>query len=304
MFDTPLIYTFDRREFVRCTSMNRFGQQPKNQFGIRHLLLLTSCAALSLVPAAYWGLPALALSVGILVIGALAYYRQFVFAFLALLLMVWLLMPAVNAPRVARRPACLNHMRMIALAILNYESAHGHLPPPYSTDDEGRPLHSWRVLILPYMEEVALYEAIDLTKPWDDPVNLALASQMPSYYQCPDFQPNSPADEFTTPYVAVIGDNTAWPRSGGRKMSDIVDGASRTLAVLESEKYRLHWMSTADPDIEMITDAVELLSNGTHQGGQTYSCLDGFTGFLAWDITLADLLALISIDRRNQPLKE
>jgi hypothetical protein len=89
-----------------------------------------------------------------------------------LFLLMCLLFPAVrNARPAAYRNTCANQLHQIAIAIHNYVNAHHALPPLYTTDVDGKPLHSWRTLILPYLEEHKLYDSIDLTKSWDDPVN-------------------------------------------------------------------------------------------------------------------------------------
>jgi hypothetical protein len=217
------------------------------------------------------------------------------------LAIIVLLLPAMGTARPAmRRNQCMNQMMQITLAILEYESAYGHLPPPYSIDEKGNPLHSWRVLILPYLEEHDLYEAIDLTKPWHHPNNLALQSRMPSVYQCPSYEPDANGFDATTAYVAVIGEHTAWPRSGTARTFDITDGPSKTLALLESEKHRIHWMSTADPGIEMVgplnVNRDTLLSTSNHNGGVVFSRWNGSVGFLASDFDFRDLLALITVD--------
>ena len=72
-----------------------------------------------------------------------------------------------------------------------------------TTDATGRPLHSWRTLILPYLDQRSLYNAIDLSKPWDDPANADALSKIPSVYRCPSFAGASPL----TTYVAVVGPN-------------------------------------------------------------------------------------------------
>src|SRR5262249_28110992 len=88
------------------------------------------------------------------------------------LLLLAMLLPAVrNAGPAAERNACSNNMKMIALAILNYADKYHELPPAYTVDANGKPLHSWRTLILPFLEEEKLYESIDLSKPWNDPAN-------------------------------------------------------------------------------------------------------------------------------------
>jgi type II secretory pathway pseudopilin PulG len=83
-----------------------------------------------------------------------------------------LMLPAGRVSRpAARRTQCKNNLKQVALALHNYADDHHALPPAYTVDAKGRPLHSWRTLILPYLDEQALYDSIDLSKPWDDPKN-------------------------------------------------------------------------------------------------------------------------------------
>ncbi len=271
------------------------------QFTLLYLFAITAIVALSLALVVRWGAWVL-LAVWIGGIGLSLFQKRYVIAGgLFGLLLIWvLLLPTIGTAKpAARRAQCINQMKQITLAILNYERTHGHLPPPYTTDDEGNPLHSWRVLILPFVEEQDLYDAIDLTKPWHHPHNLALQAQMPYLYQCPSVQPDH--HDVTTAYVAILGKHTAWPRSGKRTMDDITDGPSKTLALLESEKHRVHWMSTADPGIEMIgplnAAGETLVSSSNHNGGVVYSRCDASVGFLASDTDLSYLRSLITVDR-------
>ena len=67
----------------------------------------------------------------------------------------------------------------------NYDSTHGSLPPHAIYGKDGKPLLSWRVLILPYIEEQALYEQFHLDEPWDSPHNEPLLRQIPRCYRSP-----------------------------------------------------------------------------------------------------------------------
>jgi type II secretory pathway pseudopilin PulG len=101
-------------------------------------------------------------------------------------ILVALLLPAVRTARpAALRMQCTNNLKQIALALRNYESAFEALPPAYTVDSEGKPLHSWRTLILPYLERKQLYESIDLSKPWNDPANAAALKTGISEFRCP-----------------------------------------------------------------------------------------------------------------------
>jgi competence protein ComGC len=83
----------------------------------------------------------------------------------ALLLAFFL--PAAGSARrnFARRAQCTNNLKQIMLALHNYEQAHGALPPAFTVDANGKPLHSWRTLILPFLGHSSLYATIDLGKP-------------------------------------------------------------------------------------------------------------------------------------------
>ena len=99
-------------------------------------------------------------------------------------LLIAMLLPAVrSAGPAAVRSQCINNLKQVALALYNYEDEYKTLPPAYTVDANGRPLHSWRTLILPYLEQGPLYRTIDLAKPWDDPANSeALKTALPVYH--------------------------------------------------------------------------------------------------------------------------
>lgn len=105
---------------------------------------------------------------------------------LVLVIGVGLLMPSPGrSTNCSLQGESMNDLRQIGLGILHYSTNRpdGKFPPAYLADDEGRPMHSWRVLILRELEEEALYEAYDFEKPWDHPENLKVAQRMPVLYQ-------------------------------------------------------------------------------------------------------------------------
>ena len=97
------------------------------------------------------------------------------------------LIDSVSRParQAAIRSQCVNNEKQIGLAIHNYISVHESFPPAYTTDKAGKPLLSWRVLILPYIEQDALYKEFHLDEAWDSPHNKALIARMPAPYRCP-----------------------------------------------------------------------------------------------------------------------
>jgi hypothetical protein len=69
--------------------------------------------------------------------------------------------------------------------MVNYHDAHGRLPPAVVYGKDGKPLYSWRVLLLPYLDEQELYQQFQLDEPWDSPHNLQLLPRMPGFYAPP-----------------------------------------------------------------------------------------------------------------------
>lgn len=106
-----------------------------------------------------------------------------------------------NASGAARRTQCRNNLRTIHFALENYAADYGQYPPLLTVDADGRPLHSWRTLLLPYLEESSLFAAIDLSKPWDDSANqeAQTLSREVHVYQCPE----SALGAGMTTYLAV-----------------------------------------------------------------------------------------------------
>src|SRR6185369_10304139 len=120
----------------------------------------------------------------------------------------------------SRRMQCSNNLRQIALALQNYESTYHALPPAYTVDAEGKPLHSWRTLLLPYLDQAPLYNTIDLSKPWDDPVNTKASNMPMPVYNCPsDVGPQT-----HTVYLASVGSTGCFCPTEPRRLSEITDG--------------------------------------------------------------------------------
>jgi hypothetical protein len=122
----------------------------------------------------------------------------------------------------------MNNMKQICLAMLNYEATFQSFPPAAIVKD-GKPLLSWRVAILPFVEQDALYKQFHLDETWDSPHNLEVAKKMPSIFQSPD----SPS-EGKTRVMLFTGKGAAF--GGGKKIrvADITDGSSMTILCVEA----------------------------------------------------------------------
>lgn len=146
----------------------------------------------------------------------------------------------------ARRAQCANNLKQIALALHAYHDRYGCLPPAVVRDPQGRPMHSWRVLLLPFIEYNGLYKQYDFGEPWDGPKSRLLASKMPPTYACPSV-PWGPGPRTITQYLVVTGPGTLWPIDGtcGR-FSDGKDERSKTLLVVECSQSDVCWMEPRD----------------------------------------------------------
>ncbi len=145
--------------------------------------------------------------------------------------LVGLLLPAVQQVReAARRTESMNYLRQIGLAAHNYESAFRKLPMQANYDKNGKPLLSWRVHLLPFMEESVLYEQFKLDEPWDSEHNIQLLDQMPECYKNPNFP-----DDTRTVYLAVAGPGTVFPGNKKVNLNDITDGTSKTAFFVEAD---------------------------------------------------------------------
>jgi len=136
-----------------------------------------------------------------------------------------------GAPRAARRMQCINNLHLIGLAMQHYEAVNGCLPPAYTTDQAGHPLHSWRLLLLPYLEQRDLYEKIRLDEPWDSPHNRSVLqdNDLSLLFHCPSAR--NPKAE--TSYVMVVGPNTISDGPHSVRYKDCTDGLSRTIMIVE-----------------------------------------------------------------------
>ncbi len=180
-----------------------------------------------------------------------------------------------------RRTICANNLEKVALGVQIYGSFNEVLPPAFTVDAEGKPLHSWRVLILPYLgeEAAALYEQIRLDEPWDSEWNARFHSRAPGVFVCPSSAVALPdgAPVAETTYSVVVGDETAFPSAGKeRKWEDFADGLSRTLCVVE-RKTPVCWM---EPTRELTLETLAAEVGSEHKAGFNAAFFDGCVRFL------------------------
>ncbi len=116
----------------------------------------------------------------------------------------------------------------------NYNGTHGKLPPAVVYGNYGQPLYSWRVLLLPFIEQDALYQEFHLDEPWDSPHNLRLLPRMPATYAAPGRKAAKIPPYHTVCHV-FVGPGAAFEgREGLRLPDDFPDGTSNTILIVEA----------------------------------------------------------------------
>ena len=144
-------------------------------------------------------------------------FRSFLLAIFTVGLLAVLLLPSISSRPVPKCVICWNNMRQLAITLLNYEQAFGGFPPACITDDDGKPMHSWRVLILTAIEYPELHKQYRFDEPWDSPHNLTLSKVDIPLFRCPCR--NSPPG--TCDYSVVITESSPMRKDFGMRSSDI-----------------------------------------------------------------------------------
>jgi hypothetical protein len=158
------------------------------------------------------------------------------------LLCAGLLRVAIEGHGDPRGIACKNNLSNLGKALHNYNSSFGSFPPAFIADANGKPMHSWRTLLLPYLEEPKIRRAYRFDEPWDGPHNRQLHDRTVHVYDCPDDE--SPDNQ--TSYVAIVGPGTMWAGTHPCTVSEIADGTSNTIMLVEVRNSGIHWLEPRD----------------------------------------------------------
>ena len=283
------------------------------QFPLRQLLILTTICAAVLAAVVQFGFVAFPVafclgSAAALLLGA--YYRSS-WIFLGLagagIIAGILLLPTCCIPRsVARRSQCSGHFKQIVVALHNYHDEYGSFPPAYIADAKGQPLHSWRVLLLPYIERADLYARYNFSEPWNGPNNRKLMAEMPHEFGCPS-EPGPMNGRTETSYVAVVGPGTVWPGEKAVGLSQILDGTTNTLLVVEIHDSGICWLEPRDLHTSQMPLAINPPrgqginsrhgsqdDQGPGKGVNAVFC-DGHTQFLPNTLSSKSLRAMLTI---------
>lgn len=203
---------------------------------------------------------------------------------------VSLLLPAVQAAREAsRRMSSMNNLKQLGLAMHNYHDVYGKFPDQGTKAFAGKPGLSWRVHLLPFLEESELYDQFHMDEPWDSEHNKKLIDQMPAVYRAPGSKLTN-----KTNYLTPIGKGAAF--ESGKKLTffTITDGTSNTIMVVEASDERAAiWTKPDDYEIDA-DDPIKGLV-GLRPGGFQAAFFDGSARFISQTVDAAVLKAMFTM---------
>jgi prepilin-type processing-associated H-X9-DG protein len=173
----------------------------------------------------------------------------------------------------------------------NYHSANNAFPKSAITDKDGKPLLSWRVAILPYIEKGDLYNRFHLDEPWDSPHNKQLLKEMPQTYICPS---RAYKADFTTTYQVMTGAGAMFQKDAETGIQQVTDGTSNSIMVVEAAK-AVPW--TKPDDVAFDAAAIPSLygAGSNHPGGFNAVFGDGSVRFIKTSISVNVFKALVTI---------
>ena len=189
-----------------------------------------------------------------------------------------------RARQAAQRSASVNNLKQIALAMHNYHSTYNRFPAAVIIGPDGKTPHSWRVELLPYLEQNELFTAYKMDEPWDSPNNKKVLEKMPRVFAAiPD------AGGTFSSYFVLSGDETAFPGERPVRIADITDGTSNTIMLVEAKR-DIPWTKPEDIPYEAKKPFPKL--GGFFPEGFNAALCDGSVRFLANGIAEPVLRAL------------
>jgi hypothetical protein len=200
--------------------------------------------------------------------------------------------PASAAQAGAHKARCVTNLKQIGLALHNYHQTYKSFPPAYTRDKQGQPLLSWRVQILPFLEQQSLFDQFHQDEPWDSPHNKTLIEKMPAVLACPS-EARKLRKSGKTTYLAPRGKATVLPGAEGVKLAELTDGTSNTIMVVDaSDALAVIWTKPDDWDIDPEPKREGLF--GHHERGTEMLFADGSVRFIKATISPVLLRGLLT----------
>ena len=188
----------------------------------------------------------------------------------------------------AARKISVNNLKQLALAMHMYLDKNGTFPTAATHDKAGKALLSWRVAILPYIEQEKLYDEFKLDEAWDSEHNKKLLAKMPKLFACPA----GTAKANHTFYQVFVGKGAAFEGKKGIKIPDFTDGTSNTLLIAEGGS-DVPWTKPADLDYQPLAKALPAVG-GIFPTGFNAAFADGSVRFLPKMLKAKTLTAYIT----------
>ena len=203
-----------------------------------------------------------------------------------------LLLPAVQKAReAARRSQSMNNLKQIGLAFHNYHNVANAFPPAASVDKKDKKLLSWRVHILPYVDQAALYKQFHLDEPWDSEHNKQFIERIPPVYVQPNYADLAKSGK--TVYLVPTGKGTAFDGNEGLQISEFRDGTSNTVLAVEAHRdAAVIWTKPDDLEVDFKNPLKNL--KGSLAGGFHVLMCDGTVRFISDNINLETLKAIFT----------
>ena len=184
-----------------------------------------------------------------------------------------------------------NNLHQIVVALQKYADKYGAFPAAAwkGPDGKAKHAHSWRVAILPFHEQEALYKEYQLDEPWDSPDNEKVLAKMPAVFRHPA-DPEAEKNHWTNVF-ALVGDGAAWDEDAGVKLADFTDGLDKTV-LLVTAKRKIPWTKPKDINYEKNGDLPEL--GGLEPGGWNMAMADAMVRFISESIDKKSWRAIIT----------
>jgi Protein of unknown function (DUF1559) len=240
-----------------------------------------------------------------------------------------------DARESARAMSCENNLKSLVLGLHNYHSTFEQIPAAYLTDEKGRPIHSWRPMIAPFLGQQPDLYHWDI--PWDSPKNRGFATNAPIWFENPEgketaeeirkssefdgkdywlrlksgwIQPphysmfhtcpcHDHQENFVIDYVAVTGEQTAWPDSKTISFKDITDSHDTTILLVEIDHSDILWSEPRDLRFDLLHFEINSKKgpsiSSPHAQGPAIAFVDGSVARLSESIPPEIVKAMLTI---------
>ena len=156
------------------------------------------------------------------------------------------------------RMMSVNNLKQIALAMHNYLDVYNTFPPAAVVGRKGKPLLSWRVMLLPYLDHNELYKKFRLDEPWDSPHNKKVLDENPMPRVYLTTGGTAKPEEKKTHYQGFVGNGAFFDLIQGGKIADISDGTSNTV-MIATAKTPVVWTKPDDLEFDPKADPRDVL---------------------------------------------